>query len=410
MIGAHVAHKVLEGGVDLCRQRVLGDQSLHGLNTAPVEGGEHVVGQAAQFYVVHVDHLAQGAVVARGELIEHVLVGGARGPAQDRLQILWQRRQRLGANDELQDGTRLVPARVIVILGDLVQPQSEIVVGADPFHGVDHPGLQGGVHLAAGNAHRLAARGAEHFAGQARNAHTQTLEVGHGVDFTVEPAGHLHAGAAAGQRHDPGRRVDFFPQGHAVAVVQPAVHFLRGHAEGHGGKENRRGNFTLPVIRGAVAHLRHARGHGIEDLEGRDDLARPVHADIQAAVAHLAHVVGEHLGRVAQAGQVLRPGGHELPANRLARRRGAGPGRGSVAIAGALRGPQSEHRHQGRGQQQHGQGLAIEGALVVHARACNLAYCTTSHFVPGPSKFTSTRAPLPRPSKFRTTPSPNIGW
>jgi hypothetical protein len=129
--------------------------------------------------VLHFDHLAQGAVVARRELVEHVLVGRAGRVPDDRLQVLGQFAAiGLRVDDELEHGTRLVPARVVVVLGNLVQTQRQVVVGTDPLHGIDDPGLQCRVDLATGNAHRLTAGGAEHLTGQARNAHAQAAQVG----------------------------------------------------------------------------------------------------------------------------------------------------------------------------------------------------------------------------------------
>src|SRR3546814_12903059 len=44
---------------------------------------------------------------------------------------------------------RLVPARVVVELGGLVEAEGEVVVGADPLGRIDGAGLQGRGNLAA---------------------------------------------------------------------------------------------------------------------------------------------------------------------------------------------------------------------------------------------------------------------
>src|SRR5690606_4867949 len=96
-------------------------------------------------------------------------------------------------------GLRFGPARVVVVPGGLVDARGQVVVGTDPVGGVDHAGLQGGEHLAAGHDDRGGADAADDFAAQAGHADLQALEVLDAVDFLVEPAAHLHAGVAAQQ-------------------------------------------------------------------------------------------------------------------------------------------------------------------------------------------------------------------
>jgi hypothetical protein len=55
---------------------------------------------------------------------------------------------RLPVEPELDSRSWLVPARVIVVAGGLVEAEFHVVMRPDPFGGVDHAPLEGGVDVA----------------------------------------------------------------------------------------------------------------------------------------------------------------------------------------------------------------------------------------------------------------------
>jgi hypothetical protein len=96
---------------------------------------------------------------------------------------------------------RFVPAGGVVVLGRLVQAQPPVLEGADELGRVDHAAFQRREDLAARQHLHVHAQAGVHLARQAGDAHLQALQVGHGVDLLLEPAGHLHTGVAAGHGH-----------------------------------------------------------------------------------------------------------------------------------------------------------------------------------------------------------------
>src|SRR3546814_7896230 len=71
---------------------------------------------------------------------------------------------------------RLVPARVVVELRALVEAEGEVVIGTDPFGGVDGAGLESRRNLAARQVDDVGARRFEDRAAEAGNAHLRSEE------------------------------------------------------------------------------------------------------------------------------------------------------------------------------------------------------------------------------------------
>lgn len=292
-----------------------------------------------------VDQGIQGFGVAAGVFVEHELVGGPGGIANDLLKIGGQLGECRLVDAQLQYGARLLPAGVVVVLGCLVQTESQVVVGADPVGGVDDVVLQGAEDFAAGQVDGGSAGAGQHLATKAGHANLQAAEVFQAVDFLVEPAGHLHPGVAAGQRQNARSLVGLLPEFQPAALIQPGVHFLGVHAKGYGGKERGGGALALPVIGGAVAQFGGAAGDRVEYFQGGYQLTGGEDLHGEAAVGHGVDRFGEALGGGAQTGEVLGPGGDHLPLEALLGRgwvfgfggslvRAAGEGNGAQAEAG----------------------------------------------------------------------------
>ena len=96
----------------------------------------------------------------------------------------------------------------------------------------------------------------------------------------------------------------------AILIV-PVGEFLRGHAHRHRSEEGIARMLADEVVVGPVIHVGLARGDGVEDLEGPHELARGLEIDGQLAVGHRGDRVGAALGRVMDAREAARPGGHQ---------------------------------------------------------------------------------------------------
>ncbi len=179
-----------------------------------------------------------------------------------------------------------MPAGGVVVLGRAVQAELAVEIGADELGGVDHAALQRRENLAGRQQPHVDAELLIDAPGETRDAHLQALEVVDLLDRLLEPAGHLHAGVAAQERHQIEAVIDLAPQLEPAAVVHPAVEALEVQAERHRGEILAGEDLAGPEIGVGVVHLDGAGGHGVEALGGRDQFARAVELDLDAAARH----------------------------------------------------------------------------------------------------------------------------
>ena len=186
---------------------------------------------AAQLDAV-LDQAAQRRRVLVVVLGHHRHVGLVRGGLEGFLVLRRQLVPRLLVDEEVDRRARLPPARVVVVLGDLVEAELLVVVGADPFRGVDRALFQRRVDVASrGSAAVTMPSADQHRAAEAGDAHLDALAVGDGLDLLAEPAAHLHAGVAAEEGDDVVVAVELVEQLLAAAVVDPGVHLPGVQAE-----------------------------------------------------------------------------------------------------------------------------------------------------------------------------------
>ena len=230
----------------------------------------------------------------------------------------------------------------VVVLGDLVEAEGEVVPRPHPLGGVDRASLERREDLAAGKRHRGRAEAAQHLAAKARHAHLEALEVLERVDLLVEPAAPLDARVSGHQRLQVEAGAELVPELLAARMVDPGVDLGRGQPEGNRGEEVEGLGLALPVVLGGVVHVRRALRDGIEGFEGRHQLAGGEQLDRDAPFGPVGDAVGEALRAGAEAGEVLRPRGDHLELSRPLRdrRRGeAGRGRGRRRGGAGKRGP-----------------------------------------------------------------------
>src|SRR4029077_9071086 len=89
------------------------------------------------------------------------------------------------------------PARVVIVFGDLGEAELLVVIGADPFGGIDRAFLQRRIDIAAGDLLRHAADLGDDGSGEAADAEFQSLETRDRLDLFPDPAAHLGTGAAS---------------------------------------------------------------------------------------------------------------------------------------------------------------------------------------------------------------------
>ena len=259
----------------------------------------------------------------------HVVVLGLAGSADDLLQVLGQGLELLLAHDQLGSLGRLGEAGDVVVLGDLVEAQRQVVVGTDELGSVQRAGLHGLEDVAGGQVHHRHAHLLPDLATQAGRTHAQALHVGHGLEFLAEPAAGLNAGVAGQEALHAELVIDLVPQRLGAHDVDPGRHLGGRHAVGHAGEEGQGRALVHPVIGGAVAHLGRAFDDGIQRLQGRHHLAGSIDLDRELATGHLGDAPGQALGAGPDAGEVLGPAGDHPPL--LAALRDGGGSQGGTA-------------------------------------------------------------------------------
>src|ERR1700745_800562 len=123
------------------------------------------------------------------------------------------------------------PAGIVVVLGDLDEAELLVVVGADPFGGVDGAFLERRKEVAGGKLLRHDAELAQNAPGKTADAELQALHVIEAFDLLAEPAAHL-ARRVAG-RHAPAviGLEEVVEQPHAAALDLPGFLLTRVEAE-----------------------------------------------------------------------------------------------------------------------------------------------------------------------------------
>src|SRR5690606_5101101 len=231
--------------------------------------------------------------------------------------------------------------------------------------------LQRGEDFASRHIHHGTAHTGQHFTTQTWSTHLQAAEIVNRLDFLVEPARGLHASGTTGHRQHAKGLVDLFPEFHAATAVQPGVHFLSIRAKRQGTEELCSRYLAFPVVRCAMAHFGSAARYCTEHFHRWHQLTRSVDIDRPPASAHLVDQPGKAHSPNADAREILRPGGHHLPAEFLgacACLRLAGP-RFGLLIA-------TDQSRSGQADTSRGQDLTSFHGLT--------SYCCCNYRVPEP--------------------------
>ncbi len=182
-------------------------------------------------------------------------------------------------------------------------------------------------------------RRCEDQAGEAADAELQALHVVHRLDFLAEPAAHLAARAAEGERTEVVLLVEVVDQLMAAAELEPGIVLALVHGERQAGLEHEVRMLAEVVVGRGLAGLDGAVLDGVGDLQARDDFAGGEGADLELVVGHLADQLGEQLRpavqRVERLGEARRQTPlhfrHALRDGRRGDRRRGGYARGADA-------------------------------------------------------------------------------
>ena len=168
-----------------------------------------------------------------------------------------------------------------------------VVVGPDPFEGVERARLQRVVNGVLGHRHRLGAQNLEHFAGETADAHLQAGKIAGTVNLLAKPARHLTAGVAGGKGENLSLGEKLVDEVAAAALLQPRGVLARVHAERRRGGEDE-ARVLAPVIgeRGVRA-FGPAVGDGVQRFERRRDFAGRRDLKSEMTVGE----IGERLGQ-----------------------------------------------------------------------------------------------------------------
>ena len=218
----------------------------------------------------------------------------------------------------------LVPAREVVVLGDLVEAVLDVHGGHRELGGVDHALFQRREDVAARqqlgrHAELLHDTGAE-----AEEAHLHAAELLQILDLFLEPARGLRPDGEAVDLLDAVFGIDFLLQVVATAEIHPGEVFAYRWAERHGGEERQRRVFADIVARGGPGGLDRALGDGVEALVRRNQGARLEEFHRELAAGKALDVLRKAHAGGAQMRQAAAPGAVHLPLDALLRIGGRG--------------------------------------------------------------------------------------
>ena len=252
--------------------------------------------------------------IARVILGLHIGMGKCRSALDDGLVLGGKSLIRFLVHIQRQLRAHFPKARVVVMLGDLVQTQLQIVIGADPLGRVNRAFFQRLVNLAAGNVLWNDTQTLQHAAGESTATELQTLEVRNRVDFLAVPAAHLHAGIAHGEVDDSNFSEVLTQKLQAVALVHPRCHLAAVQSEWNRAIKRVGGVFAEEIVRRRVGHLDGSIGHAVKHAKSRHQLARSMGGDRETSAREFSHFFGEHIAHAKQSVQRLGETGSTAPA------------------------------------------------------------------------------------------------
>src|SRR5664280_1069383 len=205
------------------------------------------------------------------------------------------------------------PAGIVVVRRDLVEAELFVVVGTDPFGGVDGALFQRRIDVAAGDLLRNRTELLQHAPGESADAEFQTLEIVNGIDLLAEPAAHLAAGIAREQSNLIVLLVKLVEHFLAATQREPALVQTRVRAKCHRSAEGEGRILAEIVVGGGVTALDCAILHGVNDLQGGHDFAACKNLDLELIISRRCDGLGHCFGSAEQRIERLRPTASHAP-------------------------------------------------------------------------------------------------
>src|SRR5262249_13418231 len=233
--------------------------------------------------------------------------------------------------DEKRDlSTAFPPARIVVVPGDLMQPELLVIVRTDPLGSIDGAAFERRINIGGGDLQRDNAELRQDHAAESADAELESFEVVDRVDLLAVEATHLHADIAAGNGQDSillEQRADEFE---AAAVIHPRLLLARIESEREPGIERDRG-VLANIERGkGVAALDRAVLRRVPDLQRRHDLAAGKALDLEFLIGDLPYALTHGLDAAVKRIEAFRPARCQPPTHRgrgLSNRRACNGGR-----------------------------------------------------------------------------------
>ena len=243
----------------------------------------------------------------------HPSVGVMAGLLEDRFVSLRQRVP-LVVIDEGQDHrAAFPPAGIIVVRRDLKEAELLVVIGADPFGGIDGALLERRIDVATRDLLRHGPELLQHASGESADAHLDALEILDRIDFLAEPTAHLAAGIAGEQRHAVVLCVELIQHFLAAAQRQPTLVQPLVRTERNRGAEGESRILAEIIIRGGVADFDGAVLYRVDDLKAGHDFAGGESLDLKLVVGRLGNRFRHYLTAAPQRVERLRPTGRHSP-------------------------------------------------------------------------------------------------
>src|SRR5690606_10967224 len=151
--------------------------------------------------------------------------------------------------DEEMDREPAFPVgRVVVVGRDLVETELGVVIGTDPFGGIDGAALERGIDITARDLLRHDAKTRHDLSGNAGNTHLHALEIVEAVDFLAEPATHLGTGAASGNTYNAIIGQEGIVGLVAAAMIEPGILLAGIETEGKGRSDGEGGILAGEIV------------------------------------------------------------------------------------------------------------------------------------------------------------------
>ncbi len=293
-------------------------------------GLEDLLGEAPDLHAMFADQRGKRARIVGVHVRGHVVIAGLRRHPHDFLQVFGQLAVLGLADHQFGGKARFDEAGEVVVLGDLVEAEREVVVRPHELGGIQRARLQCREDLARRKVGDRRAQLRPHLPAKARGAEAQPLDVAQAGQLLAEPAAGLRPRIAAEEALHAELVVDLVPDFLAAHIAHPGGQLARGHAERHAREKAQALALVLPVIGRAVAHFRRPVDDGVERAQPRHHFARREHLHGQPAARGLGDPVRDLLRADPEAREVLGPGGDHAPGDIALRdRRHGEPGCGN---------------------------------------------------------------------------------